>query len=576
MKIALAGCLIVTLAALGAATVIAAPTENPCYDPSAAYGAGLKVFYEGWGYAEPAGDYSLGGAPYKAGDYGRGWTSIGPNPLGWIVSGKNGQAAFAPKPPQLDSTEACRENNDYTNSGEYAGSSTLTGGSFPYAGTARASGVYVDGPQLHHLQSIWVDVNGNGEDVGDGVSRLQFLLKHDIPELPDGKKVRADVQYYWTKNYWTNLGYGIRVYFETNSGGTGHIDFAPHIYVEPDPKTSKFAWRIVGIPEHPEWEQWTETFMPMGAGNYAAPEDRVHWRHVGIDFGLITPGEVTLVTREATYTEQENRFVHLTGINLFDYIKGAKALAIGQVDEAPVGTTSASQKMWIDNVWVSTSLPPATSIDEIKKTGAGAPVALSSALVSAQFHDDTVAPFSFAVQTADRSSGVRVLWPSEAMPGDDVAITGKVAVVDGECIVQADGVQTSASGSAPNPLAMNGLASGGGDFGLQKAVANSVPASAKAAGLSNVGLLVKLTGKVTYALYDGTFSNAGFYIDDGAGLDDGSGNAGIRCRPPSLFGIPGTLPDVGRQVVVTGVMGVKQAGGMNTRYLWTTAWEYAD
>ncbi|BCW98486.1 MAG: hypothetical protein KatS3mg024_1313 [Armatimonadota bacterium] len=559
-----------------AGACLAQPAQNNCWDPSLEYGAGNKVFYEGWGYGPPAGDYSRAGSqPYLVRDYGRDWTSIGPNPLAWVISGKNGQSAFTPKPPQYASDNPMRENDDYTNSGSAYNAGYLDG-SWPYADTPFRSGIYVDGPQPYHMQSVWFDVNGNGQDVGDGVNRLQILLKHPIPDLSEPRKVRVDVQYWWSKNWQTNLGFGIRLYFEKTGGGEAWIDFAPHNYNYADPKQTKFAFRIVGIAEHPEWEQWSDTYLPVGAGNFAAPEDKTHWRHVGIDFGLIEPESVTLVTRQASFTEQENRFARLSDLDIASYFVRPTALAVGIVDEAPNGPTAAPGSVFMDNVWVSTMLPPVTTIAGVKQSTASAPVEIASAIVTAQFHDDQVAPFSFAVESPDRASGIRVLWQSEVAPGDDVSISGKVAVDGAEIVIQASQVSVNSSGlETPAPLTMTGAASGGGKLGLQAGVVNDAGTGAPAQGLNNIGLLVTLFGKVTQSL-PGSFQEGGFYVDDGSGLSDGSGNRGISCRPPSFFGFPGPVPDAGRYVKVTGVMGARKSGSLNVRYLWTTGWEYLD
>jgi hypothetical protein len=203
-------------------------------------------------------------------------------------------------------------------------------------------------------------------------------------------------------------------------------------------------------------------------------------------------------------------------------------------------------------------------------------VEIPSAIVTAQFHDDQVAPFSFAVESPDRASGIRVLWQSEVAPGDDVRISGKVAVDSAEIVIRATEVTVNASGQeVPDPLTMTGMASGGSKLGLQAGVVNDAGTGAPAQGLNNIGLLVTLFGKVTQSS-PGSFQEGGFYVDDGSGLNDGSGNRGILCRPPLFFGFPGPVPDTGRYVRVTGVMGARKSGSVNVRYLWTTGWEYLD
>lgn len=121
----------------------------------------------------------------------------------------------------------------------------------------------------------------------------------------------------------------------------------------------------------------------------------------------------------------------------------------------------------------------------------------------------------------------------------------------------------------PKPLGMRNNQTGGGKCGAQGAVIDHSATGQMAVGLNNVGLLVRLYGKVTAR--SGMDWNGYFYIDDGSGLDDGSGHIGLKCRVSGSEIDPGALPSVGSFAVVTGVMGVKTIDGVNARYLWTTS-----
>lgn len=80
-----------------------------------------------------------------------------------------------------------------------------------------------------------------------------------------------------------------------------------------------------------------------------------------------------------------------------------------------------------------------------------------------------------------------------------------------------------------------------------KALASS---TLKGQGLSCVGLLVKLTGNVTYV----DTTNKFFYIDDGSGIKDGSGCNGIRVSYADLAtGNTFNPPQVNKQVIIVGI-----------------------
>lgn len=77
---------------------------------------------------------------------------------------------------------------------------------------------------------------------------------------------------------------------------------------------------------------------------------------------------------------------------------------------------------------------------------------------------------------------------------------------------------------AVDPVAMTNAAIGGGELNAY------TPGVEGGVGLNNIGLLITTWGKVTFV--DST--NKFFYIDDGHGLQDGSGHKGIRCSYDNL------------------------------------------
>lgn len=243
---------------------------------------------------------------------------------------------------------------------------------------------------------------------------------------------------------------------------------------------------------------------------------------------------------------------------------------------------------------------PVTTIDEAKKSPDGTPVTLEGVVTAAFFdgcYEGAGTPNSFAIQAANRSGGIRVIWPGAVSPGDRVLIQGVTATPAGtaERVIAASNVGLISTGNAiSRALAMNNRISGGGVYGQQPAVTNdtTVVPPLMSGEMNNVGLLIKIWGLVTDVYDDLTYENSYFYIDDGAHLRDGTtdtfgqNHVGIRCRLTTntvpLYLYP---PRPGEYVFVTGVMGVNRVelpsppypanSTANARYVWTKVIEYA-
>lgn len=215
----------------------------------------------------------------------------------------------------------------------------------------------------------------------------------------------------------------------------------------------------------------------------------------------------------------------------------------------------------------------ASPISDVKASSPGTAVSIQGALVTASFYGDSLGkyvPVGFAIETPNRSGGIRVVSSQSVKPGDAVTISGSSALASGELVIQASQVSvTSSNNTIPKAVGISGLASGGGGIdGVQNPVVDDSAKGTPGRGLDNVGMLVKLCGKVTASAYTGNYDGY-FYIDDGSSIHDGSGNTGIKCRPASNMEYPLPLPNVGDYVVVTGVMGTNNSGGTNARYFWT-------
>ena len=161
-------------------------------------------------------------------------------------------------------------------------------------------------------------------------------------------------------------------------------------------------------------------------------------------------------------------------------------------------------------------------------------------------------PSASYVEETTRVAGIRVDYSQSMALGDVVTLTGTLTTVDGEraLSVHLAEVLVGAAGDLP-PIAMNSATLGGGPSGYQQAVTEyrmvrtaqgTLRQALPAGGANNVGLLVRITGKVT-GIGDGCF-----YIDDGSGCDDGSGLIGVRVIRGSM-----AKPVVGTRMMVTGV-----------------------
>ncbi len=220
-------------------------------------------------------------------------------------------------------------------------------------------------------------------------------------------------------------------------------------------------------------------------------------------------------------------------------------------------------------------IPPEYAISDVKSLDDGTGAILNGEIVSAVLYADGGSRAGFAVEDSGRTTGIRVISTSAISAGSAVKVQGVVSTVNGEKVVDATSgyVNVISSGEpVPLPLGMQNRSIAGGAFGEQAAVVDDAGSSTMSLGCNDVGLLVKTSGRVTSVVSTSTFEGY-FYIDDGTGLNDGSGNLGVRCRPSAnANGSIAALPTTGSYVVVTGVSGVTQINNTNVRYIWTTGW----
>lgn len=196
-------------------------------------------------------------------------------------------------------------------------------------------------------------------------------------------------------------------------------------------------------------------------------------------------------------------------------------------------------------------------VSDAKSVAQGTPVTVKDKKVTSVFGG------FFYIEEMDRSSGIKVLSDTPVSPGDLTWITGQIGTWNGERQIVANQVSSLPDAPLLGPLGMRTPWLGGAAF-------NSQPAVAEGFGLSNIGLLVRVWGRVTQ------IGTSYLYVDDGAGLEDGSStlaemNRGVRiiCDPSGftsgdyvvVTGASSCYPagvGYGRQVYATGVQRVGQ------------------
>ena len=178
------------------------------------------------------------------------------------------------------------------------------------------------------------------------------------------------------------------------------------------------------------------------------------------------------------------------------------------------------------------------TIAQAKSFPDGEPVALPELGVSACFAS------RFYVEEADRSSGLRVESAESVAPSQLVQLSGVLETVGGERALTQCKVTGNSMGPLVQPVAMAAWMVGG------SALNGYTPGVTGGMGPNNVGLLVRLAGRITAVTADG------FHLDDGSSLSDDSGYAGLRIwtgSPPSVV--------VDTWVCVTGAVSCRTGAG---------------
>lgn len=186
-------------------------------------------------------------------------------------------------------------------------------------------------------------------------------------------------------------------------------------------------------------------------------------------------------------------------------------------DQTPCAFSAAtpSDLVLVDTIW---------SPGSIKKHPIGQTVTLVTLPITRAFAQ------RFYIEAVDRSSGIGVMAGATADPGRLATVTGTIAAIDGEIVLDSPDVTLGEIGGAPKSLGMNSAA-------LRLGI-----------GLDPTGILARVWGKAISVPEGETY----YLVSDGG-------------EPFAVFpdGVP--RPNEGSDVILTGIPGVATVGGQQVR-----------
>ncbi len=178
------------------------------------------------------------------------------------------------------------------------------------------------------------------------------------------------------------------------------------------------------------------------------------------------------------------------------------------------------------------------SVSGAKSATSGTPLNVEDAIVTAAFDD------CFYLEAKDRSSGIRVESSDSLLQVGDTAFVSGLTMVDsnGEKCLVPNFIMRTGIGSI-GPVGMTHKTLGGGDWQFDPATGTGQQGIFGSFGSNNVGLLTRVWGRVTAC-----GRQDWFYLDDGSGVQDGTGTIGVYVEAPGLL-----VPSRGSLVSVTGI-----------------------
>ncbi len=189
---------------------------------------------------------------------------------------------------------------------------------------------------------------------------------------------------------------------------------------------------------------------------------------------------------------------------------------------------------------------PVTSIQQAKSYADNQAIALPARTITARFAD------CFYVAEPNRIAAIRIQGFTTAVVGQKVTVMGVLGLFGGcERAILNPEVTNPTSGALIQPLFMTTGVAGGGAFN------SSTPGISGGSGVHNVGVYVRMAGKV------GNLLSGGFDLVDGSSISDSAGNAGIKV-------VSSNRPAVGAQTIVTGVVSCEKVNGVTYPVLLAT------
>lgn len=283
---------------------------------------------------------------------------------------------------------------------------------------------------------------------------------------------------------------------------------------------------------------------------------------------LVVGGQVALENRAAA---ANYFYIYVSGLKQAkDALPKWELAAVGTTANNRVGETvtllndDISQMTTLASslgcpISTSSTLVPVTSVPEAKRASDGTFATLGAEVVTSTENG------VYIQEVGGPPIGIKLQTSLQLTPGQPAAVMGKLATAGGERVLNATMAVPLASDIGVSPLAVKTSDLGGAAYGRQAAVMEYryVKENGKwvrkllpALGLNNLGVLVRVAGRVT------SVGPNYFYLDDGARCDDGSGSLGVRVVCGSMG-----KPAVGQTAIVTGVSSSYQERGYTWRAL---------
>jgi len=173
-----------------------------------------------------------------------------------------------------------------------------------------------------------------------------------------------------------------------------------------------------------------------------------------------------------------------------------------------------------------------------KASADGDVLSLSAAVVTGGFTG------RLYIEDLNRISGLRVESSTAVVPKQKVQVFGTLGIANNceRSLLNCTVIPGVVGPEEVKPVAMIGKSLGGAEL------VGRAPGITGGKGLNNVGLLVRIAGKVSKAVPDG------FYLDDGSKMTDETGYAGVKV----WTGVAGSAAE-NSYVKVTGVVSCRQA-----------------